>query len=57
MKKIFGRLKLNYQKNNLTGLKNKIKEISNQSITDRGFICSINILCELGILSKAQIKD
>lgn len=42
---------------NRTELKNKIKEISNQLITDKGFICSIDILCELGILSKAQIKD
>lgn len=42
---------------NRTELNNKIKEISNQLITDKGFICSIDILCELGILSKAQIKD
>ena len=38
-------------------MKNKIKEISNQLIADKGFICSINILCALDILSKVQIND
>ena len=42
---------------NRTELKNRIKEISNQLITEKGFICSIDILYELDILSKAQIKD
>jgi hypothetical protein len=38
-------------------LKNKIKEISNQLIADKEFICSIDILCTLDILSKVQIND
>lgn len=42
---------------NRTELKNRIKGISNQLITEKGFICSIDILYELDILSKAQIKD
>lgn len=42
---------------NRTELKNRIKEISNQLITEKGFICSIDIFYELDILSKAQIKD
>jgi len=38
-------------------LKNKIQKISNQLIEDKGFICSIDILHKLDILSKAQIND
>jgi hypothetical protein len=42
---------------NRIDLKNKILKISNQLISDKGFICSIDILCELDYLNKAQIKD
>ena len=42
---------------NRTELKNKILKISNQLIADKGFICSIDILCELNYLDKAQIND
>lgn len=42
---------------NRTQLKNKISNISNQLIRDKGFICSIDILCELDYLNEAQIKD
>ena len=38
-------------------LKNKILKISNQLIADKGFICSIDILCELNYLNKSQIDD
>lgn len=41
---------------NRTELKNKILRISNQLIADKGFICSIDILCELNYLNKAQIN-
>lgn len=42
---------------NRTQLKNKILNISNQLIQEKGFICSIDILCELDYLNEAQIKD
>lgn len=42
---------------NRTELKNKILKISDQLIADKGFICSIDILCELNYLNKAQIND
>ena len=42
---------------NRTQLKNKISNISNQLIHDKGFICSIDILCKLDYLNEAQIKD
>ncbi len=42
---------------NKTQLKNKILNISNQLIQDKGFICSIDILCELDYLNETQIKD
>lgn len=42
---------------NRTESKNKIEKISNRLIADKGFICSIDILCELEILSKGQIND
>jgi hypothetical protein len=42
---------------NRTELKIKISKISNQLIAEKGFICSIDILCELNYLNKAQIKD
>ena len=38
-------------------LKNLILKISNQLISDKGFICSIDILCELDYLNESQIKD
>ena len=42
---------------NRIDLKNEILKISNQLISDKGFICSIDILSELGYLNKAQIND
>ena len=42
---------------NRTELKNKILKISRKLIVDKGFICSIDILCELNYLNKTQIKD
>lgn len=42
---------------NRAQLKNKILNISNQLIWDKGFICSIDILYELDYLNEAQIKD
>ncbi|MEA1875601.1 MAG: hypothetical protein U9N86_01940 [Bacteroidota bacterium] len=42
---------------NRIDLKNRILKISNQLISDKGFICSIDILCELDYLNNAQIKD
>ena len=38
-------------------LKNKILQISNKLIADKGFICAIDILCELDYLNEVQIKD
>ena len=38
-------------------LKNKILQISNKLIEDKGFICSIDILCELDYLNETLIKD
>ena len=38
-------------------LKNKILQTSNKLIADKGFICSIDILCELDYLNETQIKD
>ena len=42
---------------NRTELKNKILKIIRKLIADKGFICSIDILCELNYLNKTQIKD
>ena len=42
---------------NRTELTNSISKISNQLIADKGFICSIDILCALDYLTKAQIED
>ena len=42
---------------NRTEFKNKILKISNQLIADKGFVCPIDILCELDYLNEAQIKD
>ena len=42
---------------NRAQLKNNILNISNQLIQEKGFICSIDILCELDYLNEAQIKD
>ncbi|HED05587.1 MAG TPA: hypothetical protein ENI61_02750 [Ignavibacteria bacterium] len=38
-------------------LKNRIIQISNQLIEDKGFICSIDILRELDYLNETQIKN
>lgn len=42
---------------NRTELKNKIEKISNRLIAANGYICSIDILCELEVLNKDQIND
>lgn len=42
---------------NRTELVAKLKEISYQLLSDKGFVCSVEILCELDVLSKSQIND
>jgi len=42
---------------NRSDLKNRIIMISNRLIADKGYICSIDVLCELKILSETQVKD
>jgi hypothetical protein len=42
---------------NRSELKIKILNTSNQLIAKKGFICSIDVLCELDYLNKDQISD
>ena len=38
-------------------LENRIVQISNQLIADKGFVCSIDVLRELNYLNETQIKN
>lgn len=42
---------------NRNDLKKRINEISNQLIVEKGYICSLDVLCELDIVNNKEIND